>query len=858
MKILKSWLEEFIDLKEFNDNPEVLADKLTAAGLEVESVEKLGNIDQLVVGHIIELNKHPNADRLTVCLVDVGQPEPYQIVCGATNHKQGDKVCAALPGCVLPGDFKIKKSKIRDIESSGMLCSDKEMNLSSESQGIRILDQDAPVGESVSKYLNLSETIFEISVTPNRADCLSHWGLAREISCLINKPLKIKEPNIKIGKTIINNRFKIEVKNTVKSSDKNLAKNGDWCPRFMGRWIENVKVRPSPPWLKLKLERAGFNSINNIVDITNYVMLELGQPMHAYDFSQIDGAEITVKNSESGESFTSFDGTTYKLTGEELTIRDKNKVLGLAGVVGSKNSGISDDTENIFLECAYFVPSSVRKTARRFGIETDAAYRFSRGTDIEMLPRALNLACQMMSELADGQVSKDVFDFYPQPLPKPKIKIKVDDISDRLGFIATEKQFEFWLERLSCDFTKSAQEGYTVFPPAFRYDLSLKEDLIEEYGRLEGYDKIPEILPQMSTDPGVHDAVYLKSRFVTEVLSSQGFHQVLNYNFTSSRSGKSSSEPTAGAEAPTKSAERASELDKRTAGEGAKARLIEEYASLNPYNIGHDGEVVKLRNPISDKLDVMRSLLFPQLFQNALHNFKHGRSSGKLFEQGSVFYKKDGKYVEELRTAGVLWGEPKDFWETSKKDVSYPVFKLKSYLEVLLKKSNVKVYRFEAMDNNKELLLSPGFLHPGQWAALFVRGKYVGVIGTVHPKILEDEKFREPMAYFELNTDLITQDIQTYNKVKSLVYYPIVKRDLTFELSQKVQFKDIHRVVNKASGPLFQNLDLKDIFKSEKLGPDKMAITVTLYLQDSLKPIEDKILDQVQEKIFKTIAMEFQ
>ncbi len=828
MKILMSWLEEFIDLKEFKNQPEVLADKLTAAGLEVENVEKLGAIENLVVGHILELNKHPDADRLTVCLVDVGLEEPYQIVCGATNHRQGDKVCAALPGCVLPGDFKIKKSKIRGVESAGMLCSDKEMNLSQESQGIRILDQNAPVGESVSKYLNLDETIFEISVTPNRADCLSHWGLAREISCLINKPLKMKEPEIKPGKTTINNRFKIEIK------------NHDWCPRFMGRWIENVKVRPSPPWLKLKLERAGFNSINNVVDITNYVMLELGQPLHAYDYSFIDGAEINVKNSEPGEAFTSFDGTTYKLTGEELTIRDKSKVLGLAGVVGSKNSGINDDTQNIFLESAYFVPSSVRKSARRFGIETDAAYRFSRGTDIDMLPRALNLACQLMAELAGGEVSKDIFDFYPQPLVRPKIKIRVEDISERLGFLASEKQFEFWLERLKCDFTKNTQEGYTIFPPAFRYDLSSKEDLIEEYGRLEGYDKIPEILPQMSTDPQNHDEVFLKSRFVTEFLASAGFRQTVNHNFC----GKIAS-------------------DKLLASNEVDTINDNHLKALRTYNIGLDGEAVKIKNPLSDKLDVMRSLLFPQLFENALHNFKHGRSHGQIFEQGSVFFKKEGVYKEELRTAGLLWGEPKDYWASSKKDVSFPVFKLKSYLEALLKKANVKNFRFEdqlegKLDFSKTKIVSPGFLHPGQWAALFVKGKYVGIIGTVHPKILEDEKFREPMAYFEVNTDLITQDIHTYNKVKSLVYYPTVKRDLTFELNQKVQFKDIHRVVNKVSGPLFQNLDLKDVFKSEKLGADKVAITVTLYLQDSSKPIEDKILDQIQDKIFKTIATEFQ
>lgn len=814
MKILMSWLDEFIDLKEFKNNPEALADKLTAVGLEVESVERLGQIENLVVGHILELKRHPDADRLTVCQVDVGQAEPYQIVCGATNHKQGDKVCAALPGCVLPGDFKIKKSKIRGVESAGMLCSDKEMQISEDSEGIRILDQDAPVGASVPELLDMSETIFEISVTPNRADCLSHWGLAREISCLIDSPLKSKEPDVKSGKTVINNRFKIEIK------------NDELCPRFMGRWIENVNVRPSPAWLKLKLERAGFNSINNIVDITNYVMLELGQPMHAYDFTHIEGAEITVANSKSGEVFTSFDGSEYKLSGEELTIRDKNKVLGLAGVVGSKHSGVSDDTVNIFLECAYFLPSSVRKTARRFGIETDAAYRFSRGTDIDMIPRAINLASELIQDLAGGVVAKDIFDFYPQPLVRPKIKIKISDLTERLGFEATEKAFEYWLEHLSCEFTKKPQEGYTVFPPAFRYDLFSKEDLIEEYGRLEGYDKIPEILPQMVKDPTAHDPVYLKTNFINQAMFEQGFSQAINYNFSSS------------------------EVEKN---------FEPEIEKLSVFHIGRSGDVVKVKNPLSDKLDIMRSLLFPQLFQNALHNFKHGKEQGQIFENGSVFSKKDGKYQEEFRVAGLLWGEPQSYWESSKEKVSFPVFKLKSSLEALLQKANVKGYRFD--DNKSKTpvpITAPHFLHPGQWACLFVRGKYVGVIGTVHPKILEDAKFRQPMAYFEVNMDMITNDIHTYNKVQSLVYFPTVKRDLTFELKSNVQFKDIHRVVNKVSGSLFKGLDLKDIYKGEKLGPDKHALTVTLYLQDQSKPIEDKVLDQVQEKIFKSIATEFQ
>ncbi len=378
---------------------------------------------------------------------------------------------------------------------------------------------------------------------------------------------------------------------------------------------------------------------------------------------------------------------------------------------------------------------------------------------------------------------------------------------------------------MNCEFTKSS-DGYTVFPPAFRYDLGIKEDLVEEYGRLEGYNKIPEILPQMVADPSNHDSEFSKLKFITGALAEQGFTQTINYNFSSAE---------------------------------VQKRLAPSLNKLSIFNIGHTGETIKIKNPISDKLDEMRSLLFPQLFQNALHNFKHGKSYGQIFENGSVFYKKEDKYFEELRTAGLLWGEPQDYWQSSRKASSYPVFKLKSCLEVLLKKCKVKGYRFDDVNSQKNIPIEvPEFLHPGQWACLFVRGKYVGVIGSVHPKILEDHKFREPVAYFELNTNLITQDIGAFNKVQALIYVPVVKRDLTFELSAQVQFRDIHKVVNKAAGKLFQNLDLKDIYVGDRLGAGMQAVTVTLYLQDSLKAIEDKTLDQIQEKIFKSIKTEFQ
>lgn len=812
MKISLSWLNDFIDVSEYLENPQELADKLTAAGLEVEGVERIGQFENLKVGKIAELKKHPDADKLTVCQVDVGvdvdtgEAQLRQIVCGATNHRQGDKVCVALPGCVLPGDFKIKKSKIRGQESLGMLCSDSELGLSNESEGIRILDAQAPVGEDVAIYLNLKDSLLEISVTPNRADCLSHWGLAREVSCLLGRPLKALDLKSKDqGEKL---PISLEVKNT------------QACPRFTGRWLSDVEVKESPAWLKARLEKCGINSVNNVVDVTNYVMLELGQPMHAYDAKFIEGGKVLVENSHKGEVFTSFDGSEFVLTGEELCIRDGKKVVGLAGVVGSKNSGIKDDTKEVFLECAYFLPSQVRKTSRRFGIETDAGYRFARGTDAEMVREASLRACELLMEVAGAKVVSELVDFYPQPIQNEEIKIKISDITERLGFTAQADKFETWLERLFCKYKKQG-DVYSVIPPSFRYDFFCKEDLIEEYGRLEGYDQIPEILPAMEIFPTSQDPSFTHMKVLSEHMAALGYSQSYNYNFFSSES------------------------EKKIAG---------NISSWTQWSIGHNHESVRLKNPLNENLDVMRSLLAPQLFQNALHNWKYGRAWGQLFEVGSVFYKQESEYKEEPRLAAIYWGEPEQYWVDIKDTASWPVFKLKASLENLFKKIGITSYKFE---NITEMPTDLNFYHPKQCAKVIVQGKTVGVLGSLHPGLLETSKFRVPAAYFELNSSALFLGYPRYSKAKPLVYYPIVERDMTFELSKDIEFSELSQVLNKAVGKNLISVELKDIYQGERLEEGQHAITVSLRLQDANKSIEEKTLDQIQKNIFKAVELRF-
>lgn len=805
MKISLNWLNDFVDVSDYFSKAHELGEKLTAAGLEVEAVESKGNFEHLKIGKILELKKHPDADKLTVCQIDVGDGQIRQIVCGATNHKQGDLVCVALPGCVLPGDFKIKQSKIRGQESSGMLCSDKEMGLSEEAQGIRILDAKAPIGEDVTTYLGIRDAILEISVTPNRADCLSHWGLARELSCLLGRPLKSLKPKI------------AEVKKP--SRIKLIVKNSTSCPRFTGRILSGVKVKPSPAWLKQRLESCGMNSVNNVVDITNYVMLELGQPMHAYDTSFITGDVIEVENSHKGEVFTSFDGSEYILTGEELCIRNSTSVIGLAGVVGSKNSGINDNTKEIYLECAYFMPSSVRKTSRRFGIETDAGYRFSRGTDIEILKLASDRACELLCQLADAKIESEMTDFYENPAKPAEIAITVDDVTKRLGFTATEEKLEQWLTRLHCKFTKK-DKTFLVTAPSFRYDFVCKEDIIEEYGRLEGYDQIPEILPQMSVFPTSQDPSYIRLKVLSDEMTTLGFNQAYNYNFFSSQTEK---------------------------------EYVGDISKLSTFGIGHKGESVKLKNPLNELLDVMRSSLAPQLFNNALHNWKYGRAKGQLFEVGSVFYKnEDQNYKEENRLAAIYWGEESEYWQTTNQPQAWPVFQLKATLQSLLQKLGISSYKIQNIEESPS-----DFFHPKQLAQIVVEGKVVGMIGSVHPKILEEQKFRTPVAYFELNVDPLFRGYPRFSKVKPLVYFPIVKRDMTFELPETTKFEDLHNVLTKSIGKKLIKVELKDIYKGERLAKGEHALTVSLSLQDESKLLEDAALDQIQNAVFKAVENRF-
>ena len=410
MKISLKWLQDYIEVGEFFSQPEKLGKLLTLSGLEIESIHNASeDFRHIVVGQVKELQKHPQADRLTLCQVDVGQKSLQQIVCGAENHRQGDKVVVALPGAQLPIGLKIKPSKIRGVESDGMMCSDSELGLKDKSDGIKVLSTDANVGRAYANHAGLDDIVFDLNVTPNRADCLSHLGLARELSCLLNR--KIKYPTSDFH----------ESSQSTKKAIKVDLRRADLCPRYAGRIVKGLRVGESPSWLKSRLEAVGLGSVNNIVDITNYVMLEVGQPLHAFDLDQIEGDQIIIDSAKPREKFNPLYGETIELSGEELTIRNAQKPLALAGLIGGLSSGVSKETTDIFIESAHFTQKTVRRTSRRLGFHTDSSYRFSRGTDPSGVKYALDRACHLMEQLADGKISHDSYDEYPKPIESPPI-----------------------------------------------------------------------------------------------------------------------------------------------------------------------------------------------------------------------------------------------------------------------------------------------------------------------------------------------------------------------------------------------------------------------------------------------------
>lgn len=788
MLISLNWLKQYVEIKE---SIEEVANALTMIGQEVEAIEIQGeNLENVVIGQIVEFDRHPNSDRLTLLKVNVGEGEPLQIICGATNHKLNDKVVVAKIGATLPGDFKIKKSKIRDVESYGMLCSEEELGFSKESDGIIILPEDAPIGKEYREYLNLNDVIFELEITPNRPDCLSHIGIAREIAAYYDR--KVKYPSIEINETIesINTLIKVNI------DDK------ERCKRYVGKIVKNVKVQESPEWLKRRIQAMGLNPINNIVDITNFVMFEYNQPMHAFDFDKLKG-NINVRAAKENEEITTLDGVDRVLKNNELVIADEERAIAIAGIIGGDATKIDNETKNIFVEVAYFTPDNIRRTSRELGIFTDSSYRNERGMDIQNLETVVERAVSLIAEVAGGEILSDTIDRYLEKPEKYEISLNLEKLNKFIGKNLSSDEVAKILTNLNIEIKTIGEDKMLLTPPTYRGDLIRPADIYEEVIRMYGFDNIEARMPVMSIESGEENTNFKVSRIIREILREQGLNEVINYSFI--------------------------------------PKSAKELFSFE------DG-IIEIKNPLSEDMAIMRPSLVYSLVNNIKENLNRNQTDLKIFEVSKTFKNlgsaKDGLATEELKVAIALSGrEDKNLWNQTKTD--YDFYDLKGYIEYLFERLNINKFNLErAKDVN---------FHPGVSAEIKIGEDVIGIFGELHPTLINNVGIKREKVFFaEINLTKLMKYMKIKVNYESISKYPEVLRDLAITLDKDIlvgnMTKDIKKKVN-----LVEKIDIFDVYSGDKVEAGKKSVAMSIVLRDKTRTLTDQDIDTAMKNILSLI-----
>jgi len=792
MVVTYNWLKEFVD---FDLSPEDLSHRLTMAGLEVDAMDKLGEgLESVIVARLISVDPHPDADRLTVCQVDTGG-EPVQIVCGATNHKSGDYVALAQVGTVLPGDFKIKKSKIRGQLSQGMLCSEKELGLADESEGIMILSQDLPVGKPFFDAAGLSDIRYELGLTPNRADCLSVVGVAREVAAMVGQPLRVPQPVVPEEGDAIENQTSVEIVDSEKG------------PRYMARLIKDVKIGPSPQWLVRRLDSVGVRSINNVVDITNYVMMELGHPLHAFDFNLLNDRKIIVK-CPGKSAFTTLDGQEQQLLESDLAICDGKGPVALAGIMGGENSEIQPDTTDVLLESAFFDPLTIRRTSKRLGLHTESSHRFERGADVEMVPVALDRAAALMAELASGVVAKGVIDAYPQTISRRQVPITLAKTNAILGLEVSLEQVSDMLASIGLGVNKDeAEAALSVDIPAFRPDLEREIDLIEEVARLNGYDNIPVTMPSgeaVDLPVPVHQKMVKRLR---DEMVALGFSEVVNYSFIS---------PSA-------------------------------YDRINLAADDSRRKNVAVLNPLTEEQSVMRTSLLPSLLENISHNLAYRSLDLSLFELRPVFRVVEGEelpYEPTFLSAAICGRREPLGWSQQSEAVDF--YDLKGAVESILDAALVKKLTWQTDE-------SEPYLHPGKSCAIYSGKVCLGTLGEVHPKVLDAYDIGEPVYVFELNIERLIETTTGQIKFSPISRFPDVYRDSAFLLDEGVSAEQILATVRGAKGKLVESVVLFDVYRGKGVPEGKKSIAFRVQYRSPERTLTDEEINKAHGRIVKVM-----
>ena len=777
MQFSENWLRTFV-------NPamdtQALSHALTMTGLEVEALTAVAPVfEKIVVAEIISAVKHPDADRLQVCQVNVGN-ETLQIVCGASNARAGLKAPCALVGAELPG-ISIKQAKVRGVESFGMMCSSKELGLATEASGLLELPADAPVGQDIRDYLDLNDHLITLKLTPNRADCLSILGIARDVVAMTGAPLTLPE----VVPATINSAKRMDV-----------SVNDDHaCPAYYGRVIEDVNaLAKTPDWIARRLERSGIRTISALVDITNYVLLEMGQPMHAFDLDKLQG-NITVRFAQKEEHLQLLNGNSVKLAQDDLVIADESGAIALAGIMGGEPTSVTDQTQSIFLESAFFNPDTIAGKARRLGLSTDSSYRFERGVDFGHTQQALERATALVLSICGGQAGP-VTQVVGQLPKRHQVQLRYARLQSVLGIEVPYAVVGQLLTQLGFTYTDH-QQVFLVQAPSYRFDIAREEDLIEEIARLYGYDKIPAITPHANLAMLDHSERKLHVSRIRDLLQTQGYQEVITYSF------------------------------------------VDESWELD---LVGNAEPIRLKNPIASNLSVMRSHLWGGLLDTLGYNLNRKQERALLFEIGSSYHAQQANYVEAHQIAGLFYGDfQPEQWAADKREADF--YDVKATVDMLTQ--HKAEYRHE----------THVALHPGQTARIYIDGKAQGWLGKLHPKWQQHYNLAKSTFLFELNMPaLLESKVPQYQEVSKFLG---VRRDIAVIVDANIEVQSMIQAVKYANIPLLQHIQLFDVYQGKGIAENKKSLAFLVLIQDTHKTLVDTEAEAAMAQLLKILENRF-
>ncbi len=791
MRVSCNWLKEYVDIP---FTPEELAERMTMAGVAVENIEYPGKaLDKIVTGRIEKIDPHPNADKLVICQVNIGS-NILQVVTGAPNVRKGQIILLALVGATLPGG-KITKAKLRGVDSFGMLCSAREMGLDpknfppDQQEGILEFEADTPLGMDARALLGLDDAILELDLTPNRADCLSMVGVAREVSAVLGTKLKL--PEIRVS----------EIDEDIEGQVTVTIDNEELCGRYVGRLIRNVKIGPSPRWMQQRLQAAGIRPISNVVDVTNYVMLELGQPLHAFDYDKLKGHSIIVRRGQPGERMYSLDGVERQLTSDMLVIADAVRAVAIAGVMGGLDTEITDDTTSVLIESAHFNPASIHRTSKNLALRSESSMRFEKGVDINGCLLAATRACQLIQEMGAGDVVRDAADNFPGTQKNPVIRLRPDRVAQITGVEVPQDKIRDIMKRLDFSVAEDGND-FMVEVPLRRGDISLEIDLIEEIARLFGYNNIPTTLPEGATTEGRRTFSQAVTNKVIDIMTECGLSEIITLSFMNPRV--------------------------------FDLMDIPQDSSLR--------RAVTVNNPLSEEQRVLRTTMIPGILDILSRNTVRKNKDLAFFEVGRTFTPVEGEKLpkETLALAAGVMGKTPGGWQVAPSDMDF--YYLKGVLETLLDSLNISDYSVVPEGGN------PTF-HPGRTAAILLAGRKAGVIGEIHPNVADNYRLNERVCMMEINLEDVIDLAGTIRKYSPLPKYPAVERDMAIVVNRDVPASEIHRMIREKGGALLENITLFDVYQGEQIKQGFRSLAFSLRFQALDRTLTDEEVNTVLANI---------